>query len=153
MGSVRTLPLVMGPQVVKETCGTGRVAGARRQSRTPISACVSDAATATVSATTSVRMVRGEPGPGVGAGGGEPWVSPPPLCAENMRRKHMWALGWTCGGLLFLITSICLFWRVGLGCGRAPLTRAWGQGYGATDGVPSLPGGPGDTTCCGCPGS
>uniref|UniRef100_A0AAA9TM09 Transmembrane protein 190 n=2 Tax=Bos TaxID=9903 RepID=A0AAA9TM09_BOVIN len=29
---------------------------------------------------------------------------------ENMRRKHMWALGWTCGGLLFLITSICLFW-------------------------------------------
>uniref|UniRef100_A0A8C6G999 Transmembrane protein 190 n=1 Tax=Mus spicilegus TaxID=10103 RepID=A0A8C6G999_MUSSI len=29
---------------------------------------------------------------------------------ENMRRKHMWALGWTCGSLLFLITSICLFW-------------------------------------------
>uniref|UniRef100_A0A8C8Z2D0 Transmembrane protein 190 n=1 Tax=Prolemur simus TaxID=1328070 RepID=A0A8C8Z2D0_PROSS len=29
---------------------------------------------------------------------------------ENMRRKHMWALGWTCGGLLFLICSICLFW-------------------------------------------
>ncbi|XP_052025957.1 transmembrane protein 190 [Apodemus sylvaticus] len=29
---------------------------------------------------------------------------------ENMRRKHMWALGWTCGTLLFLITSICLFW-------------------------------------------
>uniref|UniRef100_A0A4X1UHI8 Transmembrane protein 190 n=1 Tax=Sus scrofa TaxID=9823 RepID=A0A4X1UHI8_PIG len=29
---------------------------------------------------------------------------------ENMRRKHMWALGWTCGGLLFLISSICLFW-------------------------------------------
>ena len=57
----------------------------------------------------------GSRGPGVGAGGGEPWVSPPPLCAENMRRKHMWALGWTCRGLLFLITSICLFWRVGLG--------------------------------------
>ncbi|XP_005341656.2 transmembrane protein 190 [Ictidomys tridecemlineatus] len=29
---------------------------------------------------------------------------------ENMRRKHMWALGWTCGGLLFLILVICLFW-------------------------------------------
>ncbi|KAI5757349.1 unnamed protein product [Gulo gulo] len=29
---------------------------------------------------------------------------------ETMRRKHMWALGWTCGGLLFLISSICLFW-------------------------------------------
>ncbi|KAM4825728.1 transmembrane protein 190 [Thomomys bottae] len=29
---------------------------------------------------------------------------------ENMRRKHMWALGWTCGGLLFLICCICLFW-------------------------------------------
>ncbi|KAF3815020.1 hypothetical protein GH733_017296 [Mirounga leonina] len=30
---------------------------------------------------------------------------------ETMRRKHMWALGWTCGGLLFLISSICLFWQ------------------------------------------
>ncbi|XP_051018246.1 transmembrane protein 190 [Acomys russatus] len=29
---------------------------------------------------------------------------------ENMRRKHMWALGWTCGSLVFLIASICLFW-------------------------------------------
>ncbi|XP_045388752.1 transmembrane protein 190 [Lemur catta] len=29
---------------------------------------------------------------------------------ENMQRKHMWALGWTCSGLLFLICSICLFW-------------------------------------------
>nr|XP_012320711.1 transmembrane protein 190 [Aotus nancymaae] len=29
---------------------------------------------------------------------------------ENMRRKHMWVLGWTCGGLLFLSCSICLFW-------------------------------------------
>ncbi|XP_059855210.1 transmembrane protein 190 [Lagenorhynchus albirostris] len=29
---------------------------------------------------------------------------------ENMQRKHMWALGWMCGGLLFLISSICLFW-------------------------------------------
>ncbi|EFB19728.1 hypothetical protein PANDA_016088, partial [Ailuropoda melanoleuca] len=28
---------------------------------------------------------------------------------ETMRRKHMWALGWTCGGLLFLISSICLW--------------------------------------------
>lgn len=72
VGSVTTLPLVMGPQVVKETCGTGRVAGARRQLRTPTSAYVSDAATATGSATTSVRMVRGEPGPRGGAGGGQP---------------------------------------------------------------------------------
>uniref|UniRef100_A0A3Q2HJ43 Transmembrane protein 190 n=1 Tax=Equus caballus TaxID=9796 RepID=A0A3Q2HJ43_HORSE len=32
---------------------------------------------------------------------------------ETMRRRHMWALGWTCGGLLFLICSICLFWQVG----------------------------------------
>ncbi|KAG8520564.1 Transmembrane protein 190, partial [Galemys pyrenaicus] len=32
---------------------------------------------------------------------------------ESMRRKHMWALGWTCGGLLFLTCGICLFWRVG----------------------------------------
>nr|XP_007996342.2 transmembrane protein 190 [Chlorocebus sabaeus] len=29
---------------------------------------------------------------------------------ENMRRKHMWALGWACGGLLLLSCSICLFW-------------------------------------------
>ncbi|XP_063109405.1 transmembrane protein 190 isoform X2 [Cavia porcellus] len=29
---------------------------------------------------------------------------------ENMRKKHMWALGWTCGGLLLLICSICIFW-------------------------------------------
>ncbi|KAL0609991.1 Transmembrane protein 190 [Plecturocebus cupreus] len=29
---------------------------------------------------------------------------------ENMRRKHMWALGWMCGGLLFLSCSIWLFW-------------------------------------------
>ncbi|XP_032468822.1 transmembrane protein 190 isoform X3 [Phocoena sinus] len=29
---------------------------------------------------------------------------------ENMQRKHMWALSWMCGGLLFLISSICLFW-------------------------------------------
>ncbi|XP_055451531.1 transmembrane protein 190 [Psammomys obesus] len=29
---------------------------------------------------------------------------------ENMRRKHMWTLGWTCGSLLFLIAGICLFW-------------------------------------------
>ncbi|KAM6154489.1 transmembrane protein 190 [Erethizon dorsatum] len=28
---------------------------------------------------------------------------------ENMRKKHMWALGWAFGGLL-LICSICLFW-------------------------------------------
>lgn len=42
------------------------------------------------------------------------------LCAEMMRRKHMWALGWTCGGLLFLICSICLFWQVGLGLRVGP---------------------------------
>ncbi|XP_073082210.1 transmembrane protein 190 [Manis javanica] len=29
---------------------------------------------------------------------------------ETMRRKHLWALGWTCGGVLFLTASICLFW-------------------------------------------
>nr|XP_004672750.1 transmembrane protein 190 [Jaculus jaculus] len=29
---------------------------------------------------------------------------------ESMRRKHMSALGWSCGGLLFLTSSICLFW-------------------------------------------
>lgn len=39
------------------------------------------------------------------------------LCPETMRRKHLWALGWTCGGVLFLTASICLFWRVGLGLG------------------------------------
>ncbi|GAB5581521.1 transmembrane protein 190 [Prionailurus iriomotensis] len=65
-------------------CGTGRAVGARRPSKTPISVCVSDAATGTGSATTSAQTM--------------------------MRRKHMWALGWTCGGLLFLICSICLFW-------------------------------------------
>ncbi|XP_066127100.1 transmembrane protein 190 [Saccopteryx bilineata] len=29
---------------------------------------------------------------------------------ENMRIKHMWALSWTCAGLLFLICTIFLFW-------------------------------------------
>ncbi|XP_005413383.1 PREDICTED: transmembrane protein 190 isoform X2 [Chinchilla lanigera] len=29
---------------------------------------------------------------------------------ENMRKKHMWALGWTCGGLVLMICCICLFW-------------------------------------------
>ncbi|KAM6223549.1 transmembrane protein 190 [Rhynchocyon petersi] len=29
---------------------------------------------------------------------------------EMMRQKHMWALGWTCCGLLLLIASICFFW-------------------------------------------
>ncbi|XP_006901924.1 PREDICTED: transmembrane protein 190 [Elephantulus edwardii] len=32
------------------------------------------------------------------------------LCTETMRRKHMWTLGWTCGGLLLLIFTICLCW-------------------------------------------
>lgn len=92
MGSVRTLPLVMGPQVVKETCGTGRVAGARRQSRTPISACVSDAATATVSATTSVRMVRGEPGPrGGGWRRGALGLTAPALRREHAAEAHVGA--------------------------------------------------------------
>lgn len=34
----------------------------------------------------------------------------------------MWALGWTCGGLLFLISSICLFWQVALGLGVGTCT-------------------------------
>ncbi|KAM7340396.1 hypothetical protein ACRRTK_001011 [Alexandromys fortis] len=29
---------------------------------------------------------------------------------ENMRRKHMWVLSWTCGSLLFLMASMCFFW-------------------------------------------
>ncbi|XP_004715764.1 transmembrane protein 190 [Echinops telfairi] len=29
---------------------------------------------------------------------------------ETMRRRHLWALGWTCGGLLLLISTICMFW-------------------------------------------
>ncbi|KAF6079712.1 transmembrane protein 190 [Phyllostomus discolor] len=29
---------------------------------------------------------------------------------ENLRWKHMWALSWSCAGLLFLICSIILFW-------------------------------------------
>lgn len=43
----------------------------------------------------------------------------------------MWALGWTCGGLLFLISSICLFWQVGLGLRGGPAPpeeQADGQG-------------------------
>lgn len=45
----------------------------------------------------------------------------------------MWALGWTCGGLLFLICSICLFWQVGLGLGlgvgpTSPEGQAEGRG-------------------------
>lgn len=50
-----------------------------------------------------------------------------PCFLENMRRKHMWALGWTCGGLLFLISSICLFWRVGLGSRGDTLLQRSGQ--------------------------
>ena len=76
------------------------------------------------------------------AGSLGPWWRPPLppprfqsclLCAEMMRRKHMWALGWTCGGLLFLICSICLFWQVGLGLGlgvgpTSPEGQAEGRG-------------------------
>ncbi|XP_064345933.1 transmembrane protein 190 isoform X1 [Camelus dromedarius] len=93
-------------------CGTGRAVGARQQLRTPISVCVYDAATAMGSATTSGRTVRAwEPGPlGWGVVAGTPGPHPSLLCAETMRRKHMWALGWTCGGLLFLISTVCLFW-------------------------------------------
>ncbi|KAM7059090.1 LOW QUALITY PROTEIN: transmembrane protein 190 [Molossus nigricans] len=29
---------------------------------------------------------------------------------ENMRIKHLWALSWTCAGLLFVIFSIFLYW-------------------------------------------
>ncbi|XP_037674693.1 transmembrane protein 190 isoform X3 [Choloepus didactylus] len=54
---------------------------------------------------------------------------------ETMRRKHMWALGWTCGGLLFLIGSVCLFWRVG-------------PGSAGLLGVP--PGGDGEAECAPC---
>ncbi|KAM5296486.1 transmembrane protein 190 [Glossophaga mutica] len=32
------------------------------------------------------------------------------FCPENLRWKHMWALSWSCAGLLFLICSIILFW-------------------------------------------
>ena len=136
VGSVTTPPLVMGPQVVKEMCGTGRVAGARRQLRTPTSACVSDAATATGSATTSVRMVRGEPGPRGGAGGGQPWVSlPPALRREHEAEAHVgagldvWRPPLPHQQHLPVLASGA--WR-----GRAPLTWAWGQIGGAADGVP-----------------
>ncbi|KAF7481497.1 Hypothetical predicted protein [Marmota monax] len=92
-------------------CGIGRAVGVRRPSKTPTSVCAFDAATEMVSATISVRMVSGQ---GEGAGTWGWWWSPGTstslFYAENMRRKHMWALGWTCGGLLFLILVICLFW-------------------------------------------
>ncbi|XP_016073813.1 PREDICTED: transmembrane protein 190 [Miniopterus natalensis] len=31
---------------------------------------------------------------------------------ENMRRKHLWALSWTCAGLLFVIFGVFLYWWV-----------------------------------------
>ncbi|XP_036130822.1 transmembrane protein 190 [Molossus molossus] len=31
---------------------------------------------------------------------------------ENMRIKHLWALSWTCAGLLFVIFSIFLYWWI-----------------------------------------
>ncbi|XP_036162442.1 transmembrane protein 190 [Myotis myotis] len=31
---------------------------------------------------------------------------------ENMRLKHLWALSWTCAGLLFVIFSVFLYWWV-----------------------------------------
>ncbi|XP_049643607.1 transmembrane protein 190 [Suncus etruscus] len=34
---------------------------------------------------------------------------------ENLRRKHMWALGWMCGGLLLLTLGICVFLQVSQG--------------------------------------
>nr|XP_030708132.1 transmembrane protein 190 isoform X1 [Globicephala melas]XP_030708141.1 transmembrane protein 190-like [Globicephala melas] len=54
--------------------------------------------------------VPGSRGPWGGLVAGTPQSHGSLLCAENMQRKHMWALGWMCGGLLFLISSICLFW-------------------------------------------
>ena len=60
--------------------------------RTPISACVSDAATATGSATTSVRMVRGEPGPrGGGWRRGALGLTAPALCREHAAEAHVGA--------------------------------------------------------------
>lgn len=106
------LLLMVGPQAVRETYGTGRAVGVKQHLRTPISVCVCDAATEMGSAITSGRTVSewklGSPGWGLTAG--IPGSQSSKLCSENMRRKHMWALGWTCGGLLFLISSICLFW-------------------------------------------
>lgn len=122
---------MVGPQAVRETCGTERAVGARLQLRTPISVCDYDAATVMGSATTSglmVRACRGARAPGVGSGGQDPGPHTSLLCAENMRRKHMWALGWTCGGLLFLISSICLFWRVGSGLRGGSPPRGSGAG-------------------------
>lgn len=103
-----------GPQVVREMCGTERAVGVRPPLRTPTSAFACDAATGMVCAIINGRTVRGLV---------QNWMFqrvrgtttglldlPPPPFLENMRRKHMWALGWTCGSLLFLIASICLFW-------------------------------------------
>lgn len=62
----------------------------------------------------------------------------------------MWALGWTCGGLLFLISSICLFWQVGLGLGvgRGAPRGAGGWRMAGAERLSSVPGGPSAGTCC-----
>jgi hypothetical protein len=64
------------------------------------------------SATTSGQTVSGQMlGVLVHTGlAGALWVFNILPLAENMRRKHLWALACTCGGLLLLIFSICLFW-------------------------------------------
>lgn len=64
----------------------------------------------------------------------------------------MWALGWTCGGLLFLISSICLFWQVGLGLRGVPHPQRSRQMVKA-ECVPSPSGGPSAGTCCTFQGS
>lgn len=96
-------------------CGTERAVGVRQQSRTPTSVYACDAATGMVYAIISGLMVSDLKADWMfqkvpeGSRGWIPGASSSPFL-ENMRRKHMWALGWTCGSLLFLITSICLFW-------------------------------------------
>ncbi|KAK1329694.1 hypothetical protein QTO34_009876 [Cnephaeus nilssonii] len=63
--------------------------------------------------------------PGAGRRAGAHRVA---FCPENMRLKHLWALSWTCAGLLFVIFSVLLYWRVGLGGGRRPAGGGWGGG-------------------------
>lgn len=57
------LLLVVGPQAVRETYGTGKAVGVKQRWKTPISVCVSDAVTEMGSAITSVRMVSRNWGP------------------------------------------------------------------------------------------
>lgn len=72
-------PLGVGPQAVRERSGTGRAVGARRHSRTPVSACVSDAAIVMGSAFTSGRTVSGDAGVPGWAGLGPLLSHLPPL--------------------------------------------------------------------------